>query len=201
MSARSATLPAMAIEVRPASVFEDVATMVGPKRPTSESCWCLSYRIPTSKENQALLGQARADRVRELVGEEPRPGVLAYEGDEVVGWAAVHPRADTSFARNRRIPHVDDLDVWSLWCVRVRPGHRGQGVTHSLVAGAVEYARAQGAPAVEAYPVDNGDAKVDQTMAYVGTRRIFERAGFVKAADTTSVIDGFPRILMRLDLQ
>ena len=64
--------------------------------------------------------------------EDPPPGVLAYDGDEVVGWAAVHPRADTSFARNRKIPHVDDLDVWSLWCIRVRPGHRGAGIAHHL---------------------------------------------------------------------
>ena len=190
----------MDIEVRPAEKFADVKTMVGPKRADANVCWCLSYRVP-SKENQALLGEARGDRVRELVGEEPRPGVLAYDGDEVVGWAAIHPRADTSFAKNRRIPHVDDLDVWSLWCVRVRPGHRGQGIAHPLVAGAVEYARAQGAPMVEAYPVDNAGAKVDLTMAYVGTRSLFERAGFAWAADTQSVLNGFPRILMRLDLR
>ena len=35
-------------------------------------------------------------------------------------------------------------------------------------------------------------------MAYVGTRALFERAGFAKAADTSSVLDGFPRVLMRL---
>ena len=190
----------MAIEVRPASSFEDVATMLGPKRPESNVCWCLSYRIP-SKENLALHGPARGERVRELVREDPPPGVLAYDGNEVVGWAAVHPRADTTFARNRRIPHVDDLDVWSLWCVRVRPGHRGRGIAHVLVDGAVSYARAQGAPAVEGYPVDNDGKKVDLTMAYVGTRRLFERAGFTKAADTDSVINGFPRVLMRLDLR
>ena len=38
-------------------------------------------------------------------------------------------------------------------------------------------------------------------MAYVGTRKLFERAGFTKAADTNSVLDGFPRVLMRLDLR
>ena len=116
----------MTIDVRPASSFDDVATMLGPKRPDANVCWCLSYRIP-SKEHLALQGPARGERVRELVQEDPPPGVLAYDGDEVVGWAAVHPRADTSFARNRKIPRVDDLDVWSLWCVRVRPGHRGTG--------------------------------------------------------------------------
>jgi len=189
----------MAIEVRPAVVFEDVATMVGPKRPDANVCWCLSYRLP-SKEHLALGGPARGERVRQLVAEDPPPGVLAYDGDDVVGWAAVHPRADTSFARNRRIPHVDDLPVWSLWCVRVRPGHRGTGIVHHLVAGAVELARSYGAPAVEAYPVDNDGARVDLTMAYVGTRAVFERAGFVKVADTRSVLNGFPRVLVRRDL-
>jgi GNAT superfamily N-acetyltransferase len=190
----------MAIEVRPATSFDDVATMVGPKRPESNVCWCLSYRIP-SKENLSLSGPARGERVRQLVREDPPPGVLAYDGDEVVGWAAIHPRADTTFATNRKIPRIDDLDVWSLWCVRVRPGHRGTGIAHHLIAGAVEFARDRGAPAVEGYPVDNDGTKVDLTMAYVGTRKLFERAGFVKAADTESVINRFPRVLMRLDLR
>lgn len=190
----------MSIEVRPASVFEDVAILVGPKKPTSQSCFCLSYRIP-GKESQALRGEARAERMRGLCTEDPPPGVIAYLDDEPVGWAAVHPRQDTSFARNRLIPSVDGLDVWSLWCLRVRPGYRKQGITHALIDGAVAFAREHGAPAVEAYPVDNHGAKVDLTMAYVGTRALFESAGFAKAADTGSVINGFPRVLVRLDLR
>ncbi|MGV2903362.1 GNAT family N-acetyltransferase [Microbacterium sp. AGC62] len=189
----------MGIEVRPATEFDDVTTLVGPKKPTSNVCFCLSYRIG-SKENVALRGSQRADRVRELCHQDPPPGVIAYLDDEPVGWAALHPRRDTSFARNRLIPHVDELDVWSLWCFRVRPGHRKQGITHALIDGAVAYARDCGAPAIEGYPVDNGGEKVNLTMAYVGTRALFESAGFVKAADTGSVLDGFPRVLMRLDL-
>jgi GNAT superfamily N-acetyltransferase len=189
----------MSIEVRPATVFDDVATLVGPKKPTSNVCFCLSYRIG-SKENVALKGTARADRVRELCHQYPPPGVIAYLDDEPVGWAAVYPRRDTSFARNRLIPHIDDLDVWSLWCLRVRPGHRKQGISHALIEGAVAYAKKHGAPAIEGYPVDNRGEKVNLTMAYVGTRRLFEDAGFTKAADTDSILDGFPRVLMRLDL-
>lgn len=187
------------IEVRPATVFADIETMVGPKRPDANVCWCLSYRIP-SAQNRTLTGTARGRKVAALMKQGP-PGVLAYRGDEVVGWAAVHPRADTSFATNRKIPHVDDLDVWSLWCVRVRPGHRGEGISHALVEGAVAFARDAGASAIEGYPVDNDGAKVDLTMAYAGTKRLFEKAGFSKAADTDSVLNGFPRVLMRLDLR
>jgi GNAT superfamily N-acetyltransferase len=186
------------IEVRPAVAFDDVRVLLGPKRPDATVCWCLSYRIP-SKLNNELRGPARGEYVAELLRGGPL-GVLAYDDGEPVGWAAVAPRAETSFARNRRIPHVDDLPVWSLWCLRVRPGHRGKGITHALIAGAVDYARSRGAPAIEAYPLDNGVAKVDLTMAYAGIRGSFEAAGFVHAADTTSVLNGFPRVVMRRDL-
>ncbi len=128
------------------------------------------------------------------------PGVLAYDGDEVVGWAAVAPRSATTFARSRVIPHVDDLDVWSVFCLRVRPGHRMTGITHHLLRGAVDFAEASGAPAVEGYPLDNEGRRIDTTMAYVGTVELFEAAGFVKASDTRSVLDGFPRVLMRKPL-
>ncbi|HVK29945.1 MAG TPA: GNAT family N-acetyltransferase [Nocardioides sp.] len=189
----------MSIEVRPAAVFEDVKALVGPKSPDASVCWCLSYRIP-SKVNNAMRGQERGAFVATLLDEGPL-GVLAYDGDVPVGWAAVAPRADTTFARNRKIPHVDDLPVWSLWCSRVRPGHRGKGISHRLIEGAIAFARDGGAPVLEAYPLDNGTAKVDLTMAYAGLRSNFEAAGFEHVADTTSVLSGHPRVLMRKDLR
>jgi GNAT superfamily N-acetyltransferase len=192
----------MSIQVVPATAvrFDDVAAVLGPKKPTSSVCWCLSHRID-SRLNRELAGPARGDYVRELCSRPVAPGVLAYDGDHVVGWAAVAPRSELPFARSTKIPHVDDLAVWSAWCIRVRPGHRGRGVSYAVLQGAVDYARSQGAPAIEGYPVDNHGAKVDMTMAYVGTRHVFERVGFTKAADTTAVSGGFPRVVMRLDLR
>jgi len=186
------------IHVEPATRerFDDLATVLGPKNPASNVCWCLSHRLDATA-NRELVGPARREYVRELTGRPVAPGVLAYDGDEVVGWAAVAPRAELPFERSARIPHVDELPVWSAWCIRVRPGHRGTGVAHALLRGAVDYAASQGAPAVEGYPVDNAGQKVDLTMAYVGTRSLFEKAGFTKVADTTSVAGGFPRVLMR----
>ncbi|MCF6379930.1 GNAT family N-acetyltransferase [Nocardioides KLBMP 9356] len=176
--------------------FADVRTMVGPKNPTSSVCWCLSHRIPAT-DNRTLAGQERADFVEALTRRRTKPGVLAYDGDEVVGWAAVARRAELPFARSTKIPHVDDQDAWSVWCIRVRPGHRGRGISHVLLAGAVAYAAQRGAPVVEGYPVDNRGEKVDLTMAYVGTRALFEKAGFALASPTGATSAGFPRVVMR----
>jgi GNAT superfamily N-acetyltransferase len=187
--------------IRPASLarFDDVATMVGPKNPAASVCWCLSHRLDATT-NRSLVGPERGEVVRSLCRERVAPGVLAYDGDEVVGWAAVAPRSETTYARSRKIPHVGDLPVWSVWCLRVRPGRRKQGVSLPLLEGAVAYAADHGAPAVEGYPVDNRGEKVDLTMAFVGLRAVFERAGFTKVADTDAVSGGFPRVVMRREL-
>ena len=192
----------MGIQVRPATLarFEDVRTLVGPKRADASVCWCLSHRVDAAT-NRSLQGPERGEYVKQLLRRRVKPGVLAYDATEVVGWAAVAPRSELPFARSTKIPHVDDLPVWSIWCIRVRPGHRGRGISHALLEGAVDYARTRGAPAVEGYPADNRGKKIDLTMAYVGTRKLFEDAGFTKACDTDASSGGFPRVLMRLDLR
>jgi GNAT superfamily N-acetyltransferase len=197
------------IDVRPATSFADVATMLGPRKsPDASVCWCLSHRVD-SRTNKELVGAARGDYVKKLVRRKVPPGVLAYDlhssdgssdGGEVCGWAGIAPRADLPVARSTKIAAYDDQPVWNIFCVRVRPGFRGRGISHALVAGAVDLAREHGAPAVEAIPVDNRGEKVDLTMAFVGTRSLFESAGFEQVAGTDSVSAGFPRVVMRLPL-
>ena len=71
--------------------------------------------------------------------------------------------------------------MWSVWCIRVRPGYRGRGVSRmscSTVPSGTRDPRTR--ERIEGYPVDNQGEKVDLTMAYVGTRKLFEDAGFAK---------------------
>ena len=68
-----------------------------------------------------------------------------------------------------------------------------------LIEGAVEYAGSQGAPAVEAYPVDP-PGRMDTTMAFVGTRSMFQKAGFRVIGTTNAVASKMPRLIMRRDL-
>jgi GNAT superfamily N-acetyltransferase len=166
------TQPSDRLEVHPATAdrFDDVAVLLAPKNPDSPVCWCLTYRL-SSKENRQVGARERPEYVRQLCGRALPPGILAYLDGEVAGWAGVAPRSELhAFTHGTRIPHVDDLPVWSVWCLKVRAGYRRRGVTGALLEGAVEFAREHGAPVVEGYPVDNGGRRIDQTMAYVGRR-------------------------------
>jgi len=102
-----------------------------------------------------------------------------------------------ALSRSRLIRPLDDLAVWSIICIVIRAGHRRHGYTTPLINGAVEYAASRGAPAVESYPVDPGPERIDLTMAFVGTRAMFERAGFEVVGKTDATASKLPRLVMR----
>jgi GNAT superfamily N-acetyltransferase len=117
-----------------------------------------------------------------------------------VGWGNIGRRSEIPrLAGSKLIRPVDDVPVWSIVCVIVRGGHRGRGVSARLIEGAVAYAASREAPAVEAYPVDP-PGRMDTTMAFVGTRAMFERAGFRVIGSTDAVASRMPRLVMRRDL-
>lgn len=173
--------------------FDDLATVINPNR-RDNHCWCLSHRC--SAGEIAELGETREDAMRALTEREPQ-GVVTYRDGVPVGWCSIGPRSHNSrLTKSRLIRPVDDVDVWSVICVVVRSGHRKQGVTAAMLEGAVAYAAAHGAPGVEAYPVDP-EGRMDLTMAFVGTRAMFERAGFEVVGTTNAVASRMPRLVMR----
>ncbi|WP_341230036.1 GNAT family N-acetyltransferase [Nocardioides salarius] len=180
--------------------FEDFADVVNPNRRASH-CWCLSHRLPASQV--AELGRGSRERaMRSLCEREHPPGVVTYRDGVPVGWCSIGPRADNpKLAASRLIRPVDDLPVWSIICVVVRGGHRRQGVTTPLLEGAVAWAASEGAPAAEAYPVDPAGERMDLTMAFVGTRAMFEKVGFEFVGTTAAVASRMPRLVVRRDLR
>lgn len=178
--------------------MDDLADVINPNR-RANHCWCLSHRL-AQREIEAL-GDTREEAMRALAARRRRPGVITYEDGVPVGWCHLSPRADIPrLVRSELIRPVDEVAVWSIICLVVRGGHRRKGVTGHLLEGAVAYARRRGAPAVEAYPVDPGDGRMDTTMAFVGTRAMFERAGFAVVGETGAVASRMPRLVMRRDL-
>ena len=139
--------------------------------------------------------------MRRLCEREVPPGVVTYLDGTPVGWCNVGARTDIPrLVHSTKIRPLDEVPVWSIICVVVRGGHRKQGVTTPLIEGAVEFAAAHGAPAVEAYPVDPAGRRMDLTMAFVGTRSMFERAGFEVVGETTAQASGMTRLVMRRPL-
>ena len=73
-------------------------------------------------------------------------------------------------------------------------------MARALLAGVVAYAGDNGAPALEAYPIDAEGQRLDVTLSYVGFTSTFEAAGFRRVMETAGKSAGRPRWLMRLDL-
>lgn len=178
--------------------FDDFADVVNPSR-RENHCWCATRRL-TAAEIRELGGGSRPQAMRTLCAREHPPGIVGYLDGVPVGWCSIGPRAEiTKLARSTLIRPVDDLPVWSIICLVVRGGHRGQGLTHRLIESAVGYAASRGAPAVEAYPVDPA-GRMDTTMAFVGTWAMFERAGFEIVGSTDAVAGHLPRLIVRRTL-
>lgn len=119
-----------------------------------------------------------------IVLDGPPPGLLAYDGDDPVGWCRVTPRALLpGIERSRHFKTELDTDgVWSISCFVVKASHRRRGLTESLARAAVEFARERGARMVEAYPWDGGDTS--PARAYQGAASTFRRIGFEEVQRT-----------------
>jgi GNAT superfamily N-acetyltransferase len=191
------------IVIRPATIerFDDIEPVI------NRACWCQYWRMTAGEYGRSTYAIAREnwDRRREALraqcAAEPVPGVIAYLGDLPVGWCGFGPRSSMArLERSRTIPKLDDRPVWSIVCFDVRPGCRRRGVAKALLAGAIAYARAEGAVGLEAYATDPGGTRRGTGTSYTGFTSMFEAAGFRRIVETVSYADHLPRWLMRLDL-
>jgi GNAT superfamily N-acetyltransferase len=111
------------------------------------------------------------------------PGLLAYSDGAPAGWVSLAPREEFGrLNRSRNLKAVDDQPVWSIVCFFIHRKHRNQGVASRLVEAAVEYAREHGAAAVEAYPYDTGEERVQSSSIFTGVMGMFLTAGFEEIA-------------------
>lgn len=138
------------------------------------------WRLPRSAF-AAGKGDGNRKAFQRIVGSGTCPGILAYAGDEPVGWCAIEPReAYGGLARSRILAPVDDRPVWSVTCFYVAKGYRRSGVTAALLKEAVRFAAEHGAQVVEGYPVDPKSAHVADVFAWTGFASAFRAAGFAE---------------------
>lgn len=178
--------------------FEDFADVINRTRRATH-CWSVPVAPAANSRDRELGGGSREQAMRRLCERAHPPGVT-YRDGESVGWCKIGPRAEiTRLVGSRLIRPIDDLPAMEHRVPRGPLGHRRQGVTASLIDGAVAYAASHGAPAVEAHPVDP-PGRMDLTMAFVGTKSMFERAGFRGVGTSDAVANGMTRLVMRREL-
>jgi len=140
-------------------------------------CWCMWWRLAPGARILIANGPAMKRRQKALVLGERSHGVLAFAGDEPVGWCAYGLRRD--FAKLDRSPSLsceDAADVWSVPCFFVKAGFRGRGVARALLRHALQSIRRRGGRTVEAYPVR---PPASNASAFTGTVPFLESEGFV----------------------
>ncbi len=163
-------------------------------------CWCTHFRLPPAvrRDNDRARNK---DHIFARIMAGPVPGLLAYAAGRPVGWMQIGPRADVPEWNNagRVSAPVDpgdaaDPSVWAIACFFLRTSARGKGLTHRMVSAGLDFARAGGARLVEACPIDQ--SKDSRSIGlFVGSTRVFEKAGFEPA-----IVRKSGRPLMRLAL-
>lgn len=156
------------------------------------------WRDSTQEERTTML------RAQTACGDpfaDSTSGLVAYVDGEPVGWVAVEPRTAYPKLRTSRVPWSgrdedrDDDGVWAVTCFAVRKGYRGRGVTYALARAAIDFARARGARAIEAYPmITQPGREITWGEVHVGARQVFEDAGFEEVSHPT-----VRRVVMRID--
>ena len=177
------------IAVRPltAERWDAFAALFGPKG-ARDNCWCMYWRLTGSAFARNGNAGNRA-AMHALATQGPPPGLLAYAGDEAVGWIAVAPRTATlRLARSPLLKPVEDGTdadaVWAITCLFVRRDWRGRGLMHRLIDAAVAFAKDQGAAAVEAFPDWSGGRPpgTGWEQPYMGSLAAYRDAGFIEVA-------------------
>jgi GNAT superfamily N-acetyltransferase len=150
-------------------------------------CWCQAWRIDRGERWSEVRGATAKERLREGVLGGTTLGVLAFDGEDPIGWCTYGPR--DSFPRLNRAPSLscgDSAQVWSVPCFFVRRDRRRQGVAAALLDHALAAMARRGARVVEGYPVaPNKDGTYIDAFSWTGTISLFEKAGFALAGGAT----------------
>ncbi|MGA8090174.1 MAG: GNAT family N-acetyltransferase [Terracidiphilus sp.] len=160
------------------------------QRGACNGCWCMYWRIGSAYRKQPH--ENNKAEFQRVVAKGPPPGLIALDGKLAVGWCQLTPREALSWL-DRSWVRIDDRPVWSISCFYVRIGYRRRGITVALIQAAEKIAKAAGAAALEAYPLDRSLSPSASSTGFVST---FKRAGFKVVTHRTP-----PRPIMRLELK
>jgi len=143
----------------------------------------MGWRLPSRQQYLKQKGDANKKAMHALVKSGCVPGLLAYIGEEPIGWCSVAARESfPALQRSKSRAPVDDQPVWSITCVYIARSHRRQHLSSRLIEAAVDFVRLQGGRIVEGYPVPAKPGVSSTGYAFTGFPSVFEEAGFAECA-------------------
>jgi GNAT superfamily N-acetyltransferase len=132
-------------------------------------------------------GEKNRRAFRKLVTAGKVHAVIAFAGDEPVGWCSFGPRQSfPRLDRIRAIQHDWSPGTWSVVCFYVAARWRRSGVSTRLLEAATREALAQGATSIEGYPTDSKTGVVSASFAWMGLPGIFRANGYEETKRPTS---------------
>ena len=126
-------------------------------------------------------GERNRERLAKLVKQGAVHAVIAFDGDEPIGWCSFGLRASFPRLMNSRVlRHETSDDTWSIVCFFIPAKQRGKGLATRLLRAASERAFELGAAAIEGYPVvpHGSDARMPAAFAWTGVPAVFEAASY-----------------------
>lgn len=157
--------------------WKDFESLFGEKGACA-GCWCMSWLL-TKKDFDANQGAGNKKKMKKLVDNNTKPGILAYFKDEPVGWCAVAPREKYIRMENSRVlQRIDDNPVWSVVCFFIHKNYRRQGLSVELLNAAKAFVKMNKGKIIEGYPVEPSSGKTADVFAWTGLASAFRKAGF-----------------------
>lgn len=142
-------------------------------------CWCMHWRRKRGEHTGKMKERNRRDFKRLLEAGEVH-GVLAFDGDDCVGWCNYGPKADYDrLCRSPKLGTADNDAVWSIPCFFTKVGYRKRGIGQALLAYATaKLSRRRGVRVVEGYPTRAEGRSQASAFVFTGLASMFEKLGF-----------------------
>lgn len=198
----------MTVEIRPLTpeLAEDYFDFFDNRAFTDHAewscCYCTFFHLNRALEKELenavqadgggvdALRRALKGAAQQFIEQGTLRGYLAYADAVPVGWCNANAKA--SFGRLDYNPETSesmqgcgDARIKAVTCFTIAPEYRGKGIATALLSRVLQDARQEGYAAVEGYPRPHDH---QEPFDYHGPIRMYEKAGFVRAAETGNVI-------------